>query len=427
MSETNNERETQADLHKYLAEKNINELFVSILESILLNKPENPIGFMAKYLIEKYPEETQDIVKLNQDNKNPPSHVVKECSSKYRIPSSLEIESDCSSVDTRESVPTVRRRSSDCSSAFSRESIGCESTRRLTLPELPIRRQRRVSVCAEKITEDVVAESELKVINKTEAEAATIFTIMKNNVFLSHLDEHQTKTIQEAMFCVEKADGEVIINQGDEGDNFYCIEEGIVNVFIDSCDIAEGRKLVKTCASGDSFGELALMYNAPRAATCIASGNVRLWALDRVSFNVILRKTTIDKRKSMIDFLMKIPVFSQLTESELLTIADTLQDGAFKDGAVICKQGDRGDRFYVVHQGTAVCIKSQNNGTSIEVAKLTPGSYFGEIALLTSKPRQATVTAVGDLKCFSVDKGTFDRCLGPLANILMRSIPPSHV
>jgi hypothetical protein len=38
MSETNNEQETQADLHKYLAEKNINELFVSIMESILLNK-----------------------------------------------------------------------------------------------------------------------------------------------------------------------------------------------------------------------------------------------------------------------------------------------------------------------------------------------------------------------------------------------------
>ena len=424
MSETNKESETQADLHKYLAEKNINELFVLIVEAILLNKPENTIGFMAKYLIEKYPEETQDIVKLK---KKPPSHAVKECSRKDRIPSFLESESDCSSVDTRESVLTVCRRSSDCASAFSRESIDCENTRRLSLPELPIRRQRRESVCAEKITEDFVAESELKVIGKTEAEAAKISTIMRNNVFLSHLDEHQTKTVQEAMFSVEKADGEVIINQGDKGDNFYCIEEGIVNVFIDSHDIAGGRKLMKTCASGDSFGELALMYNAPRAATCIASGNVRLWALDRVSFNLILRKTTIDKRKSMKDFLMKIPVFSQLTEYELLTIADTLQDGAFKDGTVICKQGDRGDRFYVVHQGTAVCTKSENNGTGIEVARLTTGSYFGEIALLTSKPRQATVTAVGDLKCFSVDKGTFDRCLGPLTNILMRSIPPSHV
>lgn len=419
MSEANKDRDTQAELHKYLAEKNINELFVSIVEAILLNRPENPIGFMANYLFEKYPEQTHVVVKSQDEQKTQSLGV--ECGN-TRIASFIEsdAESDCSSVNTRETVLNARRRSSDCSSTFSRESIGVN---RLSAPQVPVRSQRRKSVCAEKITEDVVADSELKVIIKTEAEAARISTILKNNVFLSHLDEHQTKAIRDAMFCVEKSDGEVIINQGDKGDNFYCIEEGLVNVFIDSRDSTGGRNKVKTLTSGDSFGELALMYNAPRAATCIAGGEVRLWALDRVSFNVILMKTTMDKRKRMSDFLKKIQIFSQLTEYELLTIADTLQDEAFNDGAVICKQGDRGDKFYVVHQGTAVCTKSQNNGTSLEVARLSPGSYFGEIALLTSKPRQATVTAAGDLKCFSVDKGTFDRCLGPLNDILMRSIP----
>ncbi|KAL3767284.1 hypothetical protein ACHAW5_002087 [Stephanodiscus triporus] len=426
MSEANKDRDTQAELHKYLVEKNINELFVSIVEAILLNRPENPIGFMANYLFEKYPEKTQRIIKSQDEQKMQSLGV--ECGNTERIASFIEsdAESDCSSVNTRETVLTARRRSSDCSSAFSRESIGV-NMRQLSAPQVPVRSQRRKSVCAEKITEDVVADSELKVIKKTEAEAARISTILKNNLFLSHLDEHQTKTIREAMFCVEKSDGEVIINQGDKGDNFYCIEEGLVHVFIDSRDCKGGRNKVKTLTSGDSFGELALMYNAPRAATCIAGGEVRLWALDRVSFNVILMKTTMDKRKRMSDFLKNIQIFSQFTEYELLTIADTLQDEAFNDGAVICKQGERGDRFYVVHQGTAVCTKSQNNGTSMEVARLSPGSYFGEIALLTSKPRQATVTAAGDLKCFSVDKDTFDRCLGPLNDILMRSIPPPLV
>ncbi|KAL3811182.1 hypothetical protein ACHAXA_002746 [Cyclostephanos tholiformis] len=416
------------DVLAYLSEKNINELFVSIVEAILSKMPDNPIEYIVNYLIEKYPEETQGTIISKQD-KQLPSLLVNECSNQDMTKSFFiesDAESDCSSIKTRESVQTARRRSSDCSSEFSKESTGL-STRRFTTPDVPIRRQRRESVCAEKITMDVIAESERMVVEKTDAETARIATMMKNNVILGHLDEHQTKLIQQAMFSVDKSDGEVIIKQGDEGDNFYCIEEGSVNVFIESHESTGGSKLVKTCANGDSFGELALMYNAPRAATCIASGHVRLWALDRVSFNVILIKTSMDKRKRTKDFLMKIPIFSQLTEFELLTIADALQDEAFSDGTVICKQGDQGDKFYVIHQGTAVCTKSQSNGTSLEVARLSPGSYFGEIALLSSKPRQATVTALGDLNCFSVDRKTFDRCLGSLSDILMRSVPPPMV
>jgi len=405
------EKEPQTDVHTYLAEKNINELFVSIVEAVLISRPDNPIAFIANYLFEKFPEQTQDVVII----KRPPS-----------LLQSDDFESDSSSIESASEQRTVRRRSSDVASELTRESVGSFS-RRLTLPEVPIRK-RRQSVCAEKITEDVALESKVKVIAKTEAEASRIAVIMKNNMFLNHLDLEQTQKIQDAMFVVEKSDGDVIIQQGDKGDNFYCVEDGTVNVFITPRDgTADERKLVKVCTRGDSFGELALMYNAPRAATCVASGNVRLWALDRVSFNVILMKTTMEKHKNMKKFLLQIPLFSQLTECELLTIADTLQDESFKDGSIICKEGDPGDKFYVVHEGVASCTKIQIDGTSKEVVRLSSGSYFGEIALLTAKPRQATVSAVGDLKCFSIHKRVFDRVMGPLSDILMRAIPPSLV
>ena len=204
------------------------------------------------------------------------------------------------------------------------------------------------------------------------------------------------------MFLREANDGDVIIAQGDDGDNFYILDQGTVEVFIESSD--GEKKLVKTCEAGDSFGELAIMYNAPRAASCVAKGDVRLWALDRVSFNVVLVRTTKAKRKAMTDVLLKIPVFSQLTEYELMTIADTLQEETFEDKAVVCSQGDRGDHFFLVQEGTAVCTISQDDGTSIEVARLTSGSYFGEIALLTTKPRQATVTALQDSMAAAITK-----------------------
>lgn len=392
--------EIQAELHNYLAEKNINALFVSIVEAILIDKPENPIGFMTNFLLEKFPEETKG---CSKQQKPPILVVTKQCDDNELSEGSGG--SDCSSVNTNESVAPTSRHDDPSS---------CEK---------PVRKKRRESVCAEKITDDVVKESELKLIEKSETEAERIVQILKSNVFFGHLDEHQMETVQNVMFPVEKTDGDVIIRQGDDGDNFYVVDSGVVEVFIDSGDNGE-RNLVKTCEAGDAFGELAIMYNAPRAASCIAKGDVRLWALDRLSFNVILMKTTIAKRKRMTDVLLRIPVFSQLTEYERMTIADTLQEEAFDHNEIICQQGDRGDKFYLIDEGTAVCTIEQDGDSSgsMEVARLSSGSYFGEIALLTTKPRQATVTADGNLKCLTVNRRTFSRVMGPLQDILMRNI-----
>lgn len=385
----------QEELHNYLKSKDLNSIFVSLVEEILINKPDNPIGFMTNFLLEKYPEETKHL-KMRSNTQKPPSLVVaNDCNGGL-----IDTESDTSSVKTDASVSP---------------SIDDPSNKP------PLRKKRRESVCAENIKDNDNA-FELKVIEKTESEKERILQILKSNVFFNHLDEDQMKTIQHAMFLVEKTNGDVIINQGDDGDNFYIIDSGIVDVFIKT-EGTDESDLVKTCEAGDAFGELAIMYNAPRAASCIAKGDVRLWALDRVSFKVILMKTTIAKRDAYKGFLEKVESFSELTEYEILTIADALVEETFQDGAIICSQGDRGDKFYLIKDGTAVCTKTKNDGTVNEVAILSPGEYFGEIALLTTKTRQATVTAKCALKCLSLERRTFTRVMGSLQELLLKKIP----
>ena len=239
--------------------------------------------------------------------------------------------------------------------------------------------KRRSSICAEKL-HPTKANEEIKKIPKSEEELAQIRIILEKCVLFEHLDEVQMKTVQDAMFPVEKEDQEVIIKQGDDGDNFYVIESGCIDVFIES---KEGSKLVNSYSNGDSFGELAIMYNAPRAATCIATnGPVKLWALDRNSFKLILMKTAINKRKQYSSFLQKVPILSQLTEHEILTIADALHEETFEPNTVVCKQGENGERFYIIKEGTVVCTKLLNNGGhEEEVARLTSGAYFGEVGV----------------------------------------------
>jgi len=85
-------------------------------------------------------------------------------------------------------------------------------------------------------------------------------------------------------------------------------------------------------------------------------------------------------------------------------------------------QGEPGNKFYIVKEGVASCTQQDADGKVQEVARLEQGAYFGEIALLTSKPRQATVTAGGNLTVLTMDRKTFKRVMGPLVDILNRNI-----
>lgn len=378
----------QDELQTYLEQNNIKNLFVTLVEAILLHKPDVPVKFIVEYLKEQFPTELGDVF-----------------SSTIRRKLSDQVNIEAAEISDQ----------SDDSSDSESDSDGEELP-----PPITGNQRRRASICAEKLCPTKV-DNEIKKIPKSQEEIDQIRAILEKCVLFEHLDEVQIHTVQEAMFPVEKNDEDVIIKQGDDGDNFYVIENGCIDVYIES---KEGSKLVNSYTNGDSFGELAIMYNAPRAATCVATnGPVKLWALDRVSFKLILMKTAMAKRQTYKGFLQKVPILSQLTEHEILTIVDALHDESFEGNTEICSEGENGDRFYIIKEGSVVCTKRlDDDGGQNEVARLTSGAYFGEIALLTSKKRQATVTSLSPLKCVSLDRNTFKRVMGPLQEILMRNI-----
>jgi cAMP-dependent protein kinase regulator len=225
---------------------------------------------------------------------------------------------------------------------------------------------------------------------------------------------------------VKKEATDAIIKQGDDADNFYIIDRGEVDIYVNaSSGGANEQQLVASYGEGDSFGELAIMYNAPRAASCIARTDVRLWALDRISFKVVAMQTAMSRREVYKGFLMDVPLLSTLSEYEVLTLADALEEQSFEDGTVVCKEGDDGDAFFLVKSGCASCSKEHpTDGMQVEVARLGKGDFFGEVALLTEKKRQATVKASGEdgLRCLSLDRKAFLRCIGPLESVLRRNM-----
>jgi len=218
-------------------------------------------------------------------------------------------------------------------------------------------------------------------------------SIVKSSLF-SHLKEEEMDEVFDSLFPSEAAQEDTIIRQGDVGDNFYIIDEGSVNIYVNDTKVT-------TLGEGGSFGELALIYGTPRAATVKAATQVKMWGIDRDSYKRILMESTIKKRKIYEDFLSNVAILEQLDKWERLTIADALEAVSFDAGAEIVKKGEEGDEFFLILEGTAGVTEFRDD---CEEVLLQPAEYFGEISLLLDRPRQATVTAKEELRCAKLDR-----------------------
>uniref|UniRef100_A0A668AFN0 cAMP-dependent protein kinase type I-alpha regulatory subunit n=1 Tax=Myripristis murdjan TaxID=586833 RepID=A0A668AFN0_9TELE len=285
-------------------------------------------------------------------------------------------------------------------------------------------RRRRGAFSAEVYTEEDAASYVRKVIPKDYKTMAALAKAIEKNVLFSHLDDNERSDIFDAMFPVTYIAGETVILQGDEGDNFYVIDQGEMDVSIwHSIYVYVNNDWVTSIGEGGSFGELALIYGTPRAATVRAKTNVKLWGIDRDSYRRILMGSTLRKRKMYEEFLRKVSILESLDKWERLTVADALEPVQFEDGQKIVVQGEPGDEFFIILEGSAAVLQRRSeNEEFVEVGRLGPSDYFGEIALLMNRPRAATVVARGPLKCVKLDRPRFERVLGPCSDILKRNI-----
>jgi CRP-like cAMP-binding protein/tRNA A-37 threonylcarbamoyl transferase component Bud32 len=214
-----------------------------------------------------------------------------------------------------------------------------------------------------------------------------------------------------AEFCWEKdvAPGEEIIKQGVEEENplFYIVRKGNLDVKVTSktgAIVFSGQVGV-----GQSFGELALIYSSPRAATITAAVDSNVWCIDRVRYQELIADASAkEKLKMYLECLDRATFFDSLTREEKEAVANSLTEMEFEEGESVFEQGEIGTAFYVLIDGEVAVFKDDK-----QVAALTgnkeKATIFGELALLTSEPRAATIKVVSDLaKVMYMDKDDFD-------------------
>jgi CRP-like cAMP-binding protein len=267
------------------------------------------------------------------------------------------------------------------------------------------------------------------VYEKTDDEVEFLLDALSDNFVFNTLDEVELETLVNAFEHVQYSTGTTIINQGEYGGYFYVLSYGIVAFVVN--DVEVGRA---TC--GNSFGELALLYNAPRAATCIVVGDdnddnnnnsnattnnnnangAGLWRVDQVTFRKLLAAHTIQNDNQTKVVLRKVPFLSDLDDEFIHRIADALTTVYYDAGDTIFARGSEGSVFYVIREG-----KVQYEHYKRGIKTLRPGDYFGEQAIVKNEARRATATAMKDTIALALSRDIFERVLGPLSDVIQRS------
>ena len=258
-----------------------------------------------------------------------------------------------------------------------------------------------------------------------------------------------------AVAQVKTSRDEVIIHQGEvlsggAADNFYVVGEGSFDVFRDmrandhaadwkppppetstaseeEVSQAKARHafadadyihLVQQRKVGDSFGELALMYNQPRQASVVCSSeSAVLWALQRKVYREISLNDAMQSRKAMVAALKKVELLKSLEPDAFDKIADSFEELHFEVNDKILGEAEVGAAFYIILKGSV----SQIDHNGAVLATKSRSDYFGERSLLSDEPRSYQVIANTPVTIAMIKRETFIDVLGPLTMLMEKS------
>jgi len=434
--------------HTEYIQSKVNPILENLVTEVLLERPDNPVPFMVRWLAERSKagkeslyslgvgeaeklrneiRELQDDIKTLSDKVGEAKAKGAEKEEKPQDAVGEEEGPPAAQEDPKDEAPgggdedaeeaeeggkEEKEEREDEDSEEDEDDFGDEEDDDWKPPAAYMKKGQRGSVSAEAYGAFNQKQAfEPPVYEKTPDQESRINDVLSKSFLFNALSKDDLKVILGAFLEKKIPAGERIIQEGDDGDVMFLIESGAFDCIkkIDGSD-----KVVKKCGQGDVFGELALLYNCPRAASVEATEEAVVWQLDRETFSHIVRDASAKRREAFQDFLKTVPLFKPLESYDLMQLADCLQQESLDAGQKILKQGDPGDTFYIVEEGELIATKKRDGGQEEEVLEYKRGDYFGELALLKNEPRAASVEAKTEAKICKIDRKSFKNILGQL-------------
>jgi len=240
---------------------------------------------------------------------------------------------------------------------------------------------------------------------KSGADEGLIRAALRGNFVFATLDGKDLDTMVAAFEEKKVGEGEAIITQGDVGDYFYVLKSGTVSFRVDGKNVGEAKK-------GDAFGELALLYSAPRAASVTAVTAVELFRVDQKTFRLILQNSGQESGKSKIELLKSVDYFKELDEADLIKMAKIMKLRPFKEGEYLCRKGDKAEGLYIVQYGKLKGTDIEMGGKKLADITCGPRENIGAMTLAKDEPLPGNLVAVSSGAAYVIEKGVFRKTMG---------------
>lgn len=233
---------------------------------------------------------------------------------------------------------------------------------------------------------------------------------------LSELSGEEMEAFVESLQPLSVAADEVIYHEGDAGSHLYLIGTGAVR--LQARDAAGRERVFSALGEGDFFGERAFMSRAKHHETAIAERDCALLMIDRPTFDAWVAKypgiqATVEdfyRQRILARVLAITPVFEGVPPDARMALAARFHLKSFDAGQTVVTEGHQGDSFYLIRSGSILVTTHgmDPNGAEVTLGSMHEGEFFGEVALLTDKPRTATVVAEGPVELMELSRDDFN-------------------
>ncbi len=225
----------------------------------------------------------------------------------------------------------------------------------------------------------------------------------------SLLNQDELRILCEHLHLRRFTKGRKIIMQGEKGTEFYNVVSGKVAVMIE--DSSGLERTVDVLETGDSFGEIALVDDIPRTATVKALEATTVLELEKKYFDQFVLSAVGGKEKitdmiRLSHLILDTQIFSHLAPRQASSLVLKLHREVHQADEIIFKQGDEGNRFFIIEKGEVV-IQRIEDGEVVWDKTLGKGDYFGEVALIKHIPRTASVITKTDSTLLYLSKQEF--------------------
>ena len=226
---------------------------------------------------------------------------------------------------------------------------------------------------------------------------------------LAAADEQQLRETFLAARVREYAPGEAIIRQNDYTNDFLIVASGRVELRRKPEQAASEVKIAELTA-GNFFGEMSLISGRRRTATAVAVGPTRIIEIPRKSILKLLGNAP--RAKNLVDqaFMLRAfggYLFPGIPEATLGELVDAATTESFGKDAVVFREGDKADAFYLIRNGM-VKIAKKSGDKEVVLSYLVAGNFFGEAALFSDSARTATVSTIFPSELIKLSKKDFN-------------------